>query len=146
MPLSWSRGALPAEVEALVEVPRGSFLKRELHEGGARLDFISPLPCPFNYGCVPHLEGLDGDPLDAVILGSRLDLGTRVRRPVVAIVRFEDGGQVDDKLVLSDTPLSRAQLRALRAFFRGYALARRLMNLKPGARRGARFLGVDLER
>lgn len=144
MAMRWSRGPLPSEVEALVEVPRGSFLKRELHEGGARLDFISPVPCPFNYGCVPDVEGLDGDPLDAVILGPRLALGTRARRGVVAVVRFEDGGQVDDKLVLSDAPLTRAQLRALRAFFRGYAVARRLMNLRPGARRGARFLGVEL--
>jgi inorganic pyrophosphatase len=40
----------PPEIEVVIEVPRGSFLKRG---STGHVDFISPLPCPFNYGSVP---------------------------------------------------------------------------------------------
>jgi len=66
----------PPEVEVVIEVPRWSFLKRG--SSGA-VDFVSPLPCPFNYGAVPTHLGLEGDLLDAVVLGPRLRLGARLR-------------------------------------------------------------------
>ena len=69
--------AEPPVVEVVIEVPRGSFLKRG---STGRVDFISPLPCPFNYGSVPGYIGLDGDLLDALVLGPRLSLGARIRR------------------------------------------------------------------
>src|SRR5690242_10055053 len=52
----------PPEVEVVVEVPRGSFLKRG---STGQIDFISPLPCPFNYGSVLSHIGQEGDLLDA---------------------------------------------------------------------------------
>jgi inorganic pyrophosphatase len=52
----------PPEVDVVIEVPRGSFLKRG---STGRVDFISPLPCPYNYGSVPTHIGLEGDLLDA---------------------------------------------------------------------------------
>lgn len=64
----------PPEVEVVIEVPRGSFLKRG---STGRIDFVSPLPCPFNYGYVPDYIGGEGDYLDAVVLGPRLPLGSR---------------------------------------------------------------------
>jgi inorganic pyrophosphatase len=129
-------------VRARIEVPRGSFIKRELH-GEARLDFVSPLPSPFNYGFLPGVDGEDGDPVDAVILGPRLPLGAEIERPVVARVRFVDAGQPDSKLVLSDRPLSRRQRMALVGFFRLYAHAKRALNLLRGARGPTRFEGLD---
>lgn len=63
-------------VEVVIEIPRGSFLKRG---SNGHIDFVSPLPCPFNYGSVPKLLGLDDDLLDALVLGPRLDVGTRLR-------------------------------------------------------------------
>ena len=54
----------PPEVEVVVEVPRGSFLKRG---STGHVDFISPLPCPFNYGSVPSHIGQEGDLLDALV-------------------------------------------------------------------------------
>jgi inorganic pyrophosphatase len=56
----------PPEVEVVIEVPRFSFLKRG---STGRIDFISPLPCPFNYGSVPTHVGMEGDLLDALVLG-----------------------------------------------------------------------------
>ena len=58
----------PPELDVGVEVPRGSFLKRGLD---GRIHFVSPLPCPFNYGAVPSHLGLEGDLLEALVLGPR---------------------------------------------------------------------------
>ena len=69
----------PPEVEVVIDVPRGSFLKRG---SSGSIDFVSPLRCPFNYGAVPTLLGLEGDLLDALVLGPRLRLGTRTRQGV----------------------------------------------------------------
>jgi len=67
--------AAAPEVEVVIEVPRGSFLKRG---SSGRVDFVSPLPSPYNYGCVPTHIGLEGDLLDAVVLGPRLPFGSTV--------------------------------------------------------------------
>lgn len=40
------------ELDVIIEVPRFSFLKRG---PGGHVDFVSPLPCPFNYGAVPTI-------------------------------------------------------------------------------------------
>ncbi|MED5371690.1 MAG: inorganic diphosphatase [Myxococcota bacterium] len=123
--------SLPERVQVLIEVPKGGFVKRELHEGGS-VDFISPLPSPYNYGCVPELPGADGDPQDVVVLGPRLRAGTRYDLPVVGVVRFFDAGAVDDKLIASDHAPTAAELRGLRRFFKLYALAKLVLNRRRG--------------
>jgi inorganic pyrophosphatase len=115
----------PVEVEVVIEVPRGSFLKRGLD--GA-VHFVSPLPCPYNYGAVPSLLGLEGDLLDAVVLGPRLPFGTRLRLPAWGAVTLIDRGLADDKLICCARPPSPAQLRAVLRFFRFYARCKGLLN------------------
>ena len=76
-PIAFQEGATkPIELDAVVEVPRGSFLKRG---STGKVDFISPVPCPFNYGSVPQYLGREGDLLEAVVLGPRLPYGSHVR-------------------------------------------------------------------
>jgi inorganic pyrophosphatase len=116
----------PLEVEVLIEIPRGSFLKRG---STGHIDFVSPLPCPFNYGSVPTHIGLEGDLLDAVVLGSRLAAGTRVRVPVWGAITLTDRGMSDDKLICSAAPLRPEQRRDLLRFFRFYARCKALLNL-----------------
>ena len=41
------------------------------------VDFVSPLPSPFNYGSVPDTLSEDGDPLDALLVGPRRPAGYR---------------------------------------------------------------------
>ena len=43
-----------------------------------RIDFIFPLPCSFNYGSAPNYIGLEGNLLDAVVLGPRQPYGSRI--------------------------------------------------------------------
>lgn len=120
------------ELEVVIEVPRGSFLKRG---STGTIDFVSPLPCPFNYGSVPSHIGLEGDLLDALVLGPRLPLGARVRVRAWGAVTLMDRGMTDDKLVCStEAPTTRERERVLR-FFRFYAYCKGLLNLwrrRPG--------------
>jgi inorganic pyrophosphatase len=117
------------QVDVVIEIPRGSFLKRG---SDGRIDFISPLPCPFNYGSVPTLLGLDGDLLDALVLGPRRRLGARLRVSVWGAVRMTDRGLVDDKLVCSATPPSLLMRKNLLRFFSLYARCKGWLNLWRG--------------
>ena len=125
--------AAPPEVEVVIEIPRGSFLKRG---STGHIDFVSPLPCPFNYGSVPAYLGLEGDLLDALVLGPRLRVGTRVQVPAWGAVILMDRGMTDDKLVCSSRPISARERRQVLRFFRFYARCKGLLNLwrrRPGA-------------
>lgn len=119
----------PPRVEVVIEVPLGSFLKRG---SSGRIDFVSPLPCPFNYGSVESLIGLEGDLLDAIVLGPRLALGSRVRVTAWGAVGLTDRGMYDDKLICSASPVSAAQKRRVLAFFRLYARCKWWLNLIRG--------------
>jgi inorganic pyrophosphatase len=122
----------PPEVDVVIEVPRGSFLKRG---STGHVDFVSPLPCPFNYGAVPDYLGLEGDLLDALVLGPRLPFGTRLRVRAWGAVTLTDRGMADDKLVCSSRPLTPAERTGVLRFFRFYARCKGLLNFvrrRPG--------------
>lgn len=125
-------------VEVLVEVPKGSFVKRE---AGVGVEYVSPLPCPFNYGCVPGELAEDGDPADALVLGPRRRGGERVHTTAWMRVRFVDDGAVDDKLVCGDHPPTERERAAIERFFMVYAVARTALNRLRG-RGAARSLGL----
>jgi len=111
-------------VEVVIEVPRGSLIKRD---GSGRLEFVSPFPCPMNYGSVTGWTGADCDPLDAVVLGRPLARGRIVRVPVRGAVGFVDDGIDDLKLVCSLCEVTPADRRRVLRFFRFYAVCKRWM-------------------
>jgi|SRR5688572_3235554 inorganic pyrophosphatase len=113
------------ELDVVIEIPRGSFLKRG---STGEVDFVSPFPCPFNYGSVPRYIGLEGDLLDAVVLGPRLPLGAQVRVKAWGAITLRDRGMIDDKLICSAVPLDAAERHAVLRFFRFYALCKGLLN------------------
>lgn len=119
----------PSQVEVVIEIPRWSFLKRG---GSGVVDFVSPFPCPFNYGAVPGAIGGDGDLLDAVVLGKRLPRGAQVTIAIQGAIGFTDRGLYDDKLICGPAPLSRWQRCHVLLFFRFYALCKRGLNLWRG--------------
>jgi len=142
---------LPGFVDIVVEVPKGSFVKRT-PEGA--VDFVAPLPSPFNYGSVPSVPAADGDPLDAVILGDQLPYGYSGKVKVKGVMRFMDAGFVDDKLICtqliqgaqvgtgpdgtgnSSEPASQdltmLDLLALTSFFNVYAVCKSGLNTMRG--------------
>ncbi len=117
------------QLEVVIEIPRGSFLKRG---STGHLDFISPLPCPFNYGSVDEYVGLEGDLLDAVVLGPRLRRGTRVVVQVFGAIGLTDHGMYDDKLICSQHPLRPWQRHLVLLFFRIYAKCKGGLNFFRG--------------
>jgi len=129
----------PTELEVVIEVPRYGFIKRT---DAGTMDYISPIPCPFNYGSVPDTRSGDGDRLDAVVLGPTLAQGARVRRRVVAVVRFTDAGEDDPKYVCCDATPRRGELLLVEGFFRVYAGLKGGLNLLRGRRGSTRFGGL----
>ncbi|HET9024728.1 MAG TPA: inorganic diphosphatase [Burkholderiaceae bacterium] len=125
-------GTRPPEIEVVIEIPRGSFIKRG---STGHVDFVSPLPCPYNYGSVPNYIGLEGDLLDALVLGPRLRVGTLLRVKAWGAVTLTDRGMSDDKLVCGTCPPSDAEKQNVLRFFHFYAKCKGLLNLvrrRPG--------------
>jgi inorganic pyrophosphatase len=120
------------EIEVVIEIPKGSFIKRG---STGHVDFVSPFPCPYNYGSVPDYVGLEGDLLDALVLGPRLPAGAVVRVKARGAVTLTDRGMSDDKLVCSSAPLSAADKSSVLRFFAFYARCKGLLNIlrrRPG--------------
>jgi inorganic pyrophosphatase len=116
-------------LEVVIEIPRGSFLKRA---SNGRVDFVSPFPCPFNYGSTDAYLGPDGDSLDAVVLGPHMRRGTRMTVHVFGAVRLIDRGVSDDKLICSTSPIGPVQRFLILCFFRFYSVCKRLLYLIRG--------------
>jgi len=127
-------------ITVVVEIPRGGFVKRR---ADGEVDFVSPVPCPWNYGSAPAITGGDGDPQDVVVLGSRLPRGAEVRVRVRAVARFVDAGRTDDKLIAGDRALGPLDRLAIRAFFSVYARFKRALNRARGLSGRTAFGGLD---
>ena len=112
-------------VEVVVEIPLGSFLKRG---STGKLDFLSPFPCPFNYGSVDSYVGLEGDLLDAVVLGPRLSRGSRVIVQAYGAVGLTDRGMYDDKLICGFQQITPRKRFLILLFFKFYAKCKWVLN------------------
>ena len=117
------------EVEVTIEIPRGSFLKRG---SDGHIDFVSPLPCPYNYGSVHDYIGGEGDYLDAVVLGRRLPAGTRLLVQAHGAVGLSERFMSDDKLICSLKPITAQDRRQVLRFFKLYAFCKGLLNIVRG--------------
>ena len=97
-------------INAIIEINSGTLNKYELitETGQLKLDRVgySSLAYPFVYGAIPQTWDYDNDPLDVCIVNviEPLVPGCLVEARVVGVMKFEDGGEVDDKIiaVLSD--------------------------------------------
>ena len=99
-----------AIVNTIVELNSNTINKYELitETGHLKLDRVgySSLSYPFAYGCIPRTWDEDGDPLDIEIVSVSEPLipGSLVEARIIGVMKFDDGGEVDDKIiaVLSD--------------------------------------------
>lgn len=132
--------SFPQQIEVLIELPRHTIIKRR--EDG-RVDFLSPLPCPYNYGSVPGTSAADGDSEDALVLGPRLPKGVRARARVLARANFYDAGSFDGKWVCGES-MSVRERQGLIVFFHVYARCKAMLNwLRRKSGRTA-FEGLEL--
>jgi len=115
----------PVGIVITIEVPRWSFVKRG---SSGRVNFISPLPCPYNYGAAESFIGLEGDLLDAIVLGRRRPFGAKVRTQAWGAVTLTDRGMSDDKLICSEHPVSSGERARILRFFAFYARCKGVLN------------------
>jgi len=94
-----------AIVNTIVEINAGSINKYELitEAGALKLDRVgySSLTYPFAYGAIPCTWDEDNDPLDIEIVNVTEPLipGSLVEARVIGIMKFIDGGEIDDKVI-----------------------------------------------
>ncbi len=92
-------------VNAIIEINSGAISKYEIitESGQLKLDRVgySSLAYPFSYGAIPQTWDYDNDPLDICIANVTEPLvpGCLVEARVIGIMKFVDGGEVDDKII-----------------------------------------------
>lgn len=92
-------------INALIELNSMTINKYELitESGQLKLDRVgfSSLAYPFAYGAIPRTWDLDGDPLDVEVVGVTEPLvpGCLAEIRIIGIMKFDDGGEVDDKVI-----------------------------------------------
>lgn len=92
-------------VNTVVEIPEGSNLKVEWDRQNAvfMLDRVEPqiFAKPCNYGFIPQTLDEDGDELDTLIVcDTPLTTGIWFEAKILGVMKFEDDGEVDDKVVV----------------------------------------------
>lgn len=92
-------------VNTVVEIPQGSRLKVEWDRKRAAfmLDRVEPsiFAKPCNYGFIPKTLDEDGDELDTLIICPEpLATGVWLEARIIGVMKFEDDGEVDDKIVV----------------------------------------------
>ena len=92
-------------INVVVEIPQGSSHKIEWNRELAvmQLDRVEPavFAKPTNYGFIPQTLDEDGDELDALIVTNEpLPTGIFLEAKVIGVMKFEDDGEVDDKVVV----------------------------------------------
>lgn len=92
-------------INTVVEIPQGSRLKVEWDRERAAftLDRVEPaiFAKPCNYGFIPQTLDEDGDELDTLIICPEpLTTGVWLKARVIGVMKFEDDGEVDDKIVV----------------------------------------------
>jgi len=92
-------------INGLVEISAGSINKYEFitETGHLKLDRVNPSSLAYTgaYGLIPQTWDQDGDMLDLVIANvtEPLVAGVLVELRVIGVMKFEDGGERDDKIV-----------------------------------------------
>lgn len=91
-------------MNVVIEIPKGSMHKIEWNRELAtmQLDRVEPsvFAKPTNYGFIPQTLDEDGDELDVLVITDEpLPTGVFLEARVIGVMKFEDDGEVDDKIV-----------------------------------------------
>lgn len=94
----------PNKINAVVEIPQGSVNKYEydkkLHVFRLDRTLHSPVHYPGDYGFIPGTLGLDGDPLDVLVLVDKPSFpGCVMEVRPIGVLRMVDQGEKDEKIL-----------------------------------------------
>ena len=92
------------KMNVVIEIPAGSNNKIEWKRNLAvmQIDRIDPkiFAKPTNYGFIPQTLDEDGDELDVLMITDQpLPTGVFLEAKYIGVMKFEDDGEVDDKIV-----------------------------------------------
>lgn len=95
---------VPSLVNAVIEIPRDSVNKyeydKELHVFRLDRTLFSPVHYPGDYGFIPCTLGLDGDPLDVLVLVEAPSFpGCLMEVRPIGVLRMVDQGRSDEKIL-----------------------------------------------
>lgn len=95
-------------INVVIEIPKGSSHKIEWNRELAvmQLDRVEPaiFAKPANYGFIPQTLDDDGDELDVLVITDEpLPTGIYLEAKVIGVMKFEDDGEVDDKIIAVPT-------------------------------------------
>src|SRR5215467_11445198 len=104
----------PDRVNAVIEIPQGSIHKyeydKQLHVFRLDRTLYSPVHYPGDYGFVPSTLGLDGDPVDVLVLVDVPSFpGCLMEVRPIGLLRMIDQGKHDEKIlaVVENDPVYR---------------------------------------
>lgn len=104
----------PDRVNAVIEIPQGSIHKyeydKQLHVFRLDRTLYSPVHYPGDYGFVPSTLGLDGDPVDVLVLVDAPSFtGCVIEVRPIGLLRMIDQGEQDEKIltVVENDPVYR---------------------------------------
>jgi len=100
-------------INVIIEIPAGTHQKWEVSKDDETLQLqyiddkprvINYLAYPCNYGMIPQSllpkdMGGDGDPLDVILLGQKLDREEVVPCRIIGLLKLSDNGEQDDKIL-----------------------------------------------
>ena len=101
-------------VNVVIEIPAGSTAKYEVNKKNGMLEleqkngnprFVKYLGYPGNYGMIPRTilpkdQGGDGDPMDVIVLGPSVPIGSVVKAYPIGVLDLLDRGEKDYKLLM----------------------------------------------
>jgi inorganic pyrophosphatase len=96
-------------INIVVEIPKGSSIKYEFDTATGLLfvdrKLYTAMNYPFNYGFIPKTLEMDGDPVDALILGEDpvVPLSIVKSRPIGVLLTEDEEGQ-DSKVIATPVP------------------------------------------
>lgn len=94
----------PHEINAVIEIPKGSSIKYEIDaESGALFvdrKLFTAMFYPSNYGFIPQTKEDDGDPLDVIVLGNDPVVPMSIiRAHPIGVLLTEDEEGKDSKII-----------------------------------------------
>ena len=107
---------LDNSLNVIIEIPSGSIEKWEVNESGEAIElgikkdnfsFIEYLGYPANYGFLPKTllptrDGVNGEAVDAIVLGPQLRTGQIVRCNVIGMLNINNQNLIDSKVICID--------------------------------------------
>ena len=112
-------------MKILIDTSKYSFKK---YNDKGEVDYISPIPFLVNYGSCLDTIGEDGDRIDAIVLGKRLNKGYMEEFDKKGKIIFIDNGEEDTKFIFKNESIVLSDKIVVFVFFNAFAIFKLILN------------------